>query len=123
MHFSSRYILDRMQFGVRNDAGGGRRKFMSNPLDRFVMFISNASRKNIYVANALHQSNVLQLVQLLLGGRFDSVGLDANSREWRERTCLEIMGQRRIQAAAINSLDAPRLTLDLGVFSPHDWNV
>ncbi|KAI0338861.1 hypothetical protein BDW22DRAFT_1362156 [Trametopsis cervina] len=68
--------------------------FLSNPLDRFVMFISNVSRRNLWVASALTQSRVLELVQLLLQGQFDVKDVDVSSLEWRQRTCAEILAQR-----------------------------
>lgn len=71
---------------------------MSNPLDRFVMFISNASRRNVYVAKALAESNVLDLVLHLLAGRFDASVIDVSSKDWRRRTCTEILAQKRMQA-------------------------
>ncbi|KAI0689927.1 hypothetical protein BC835DRAFT_1521852 [Cytidiella melzeri] len=100
------YALNPYQQGANEspapDSSQDQPAFMSNPLDRFVMFVSNASRRNVYVAHALAESNVLEFVRLLLAGRFDTRGLDRSSKDWRRRTCAEILAQKRIWA----SLDA-----------------
>ncbi|KAI0083255.1 hypothetical protein BDY19DRAFT_998699 [Irpex rosettiformis] len=87
-----------------------RLAFMRNPLDRFVMFVSNASRTNRYVAGAIAESEVVQLVRMLLSGEFDGCddddeeegggkgGRKGEAKEWRRRTCVEMMRQRRMKA-------------------------
>ncbi len=67
-----------------------RNLFMSNPLDRFVMFMSNAARKNSHVSIALGRSNVIGLIDKLLAGRFDLSAMDEPSFEWRVRTCYDV---------------------------------
>ncbi len=76
---------------------------MRDPLDRFVMFISNATRTNTHVASAVAESAVLQLVRLLMAGRFEATDVvpGSSTKEWRRRTCMEILQQRRIRALVV----------------------
>lgn len=67
-----------------------RKLFMPNPLDRFVMLMSNASRRNEYVSLAFANSGANQLVDSLEAGRFDTSRLDHSSASWRARTCLDV---------------------------------
>lgn len=69
-------------------------QFISNPLDRFIMLLSNASRKNRHVSRALDDSNVRNLVQHMLDGQLDLGKLDESSKDWRRRTCTEILSQK-----------------------------
>ena len=73
-----------------HDLTKARKLFMPNPLDRFLMLMSNASRKNKYVSLAFANSGANQLVDSLEAGRFDTASIDTSSASWRARTCLDV---------------------------------
>lgn len=63
---------------------------MKNPLDRFVMLMSNAARKNTFVSLAFAYSGARDFVDSLQGGQFDYSKLDQSSESWRARTCHDV---------------------------------
>ncbi|KAJ3543309.1 hypothetical protein NM688_g5869 [Phlebia brevispora] len=63
---------------------------MTNPLDRFVMLMSNASRKNRFVSYAFANSGAGKLVDLLEEGQFDTYQMDESLASWRARTCRDV---------------------------------
>lgn len=73
---------------------------MTNPLDRFIMILSNASRRNRHVAHALSESQVRIVVEQMLAGGHEVGDIDKTYVQWRRRTCVEILSQRESRVSS-----------------------